>query len=132
MNIINLPKIIVIIDDNMFDILILERLIKLCNLQTEVVSFEDIYQAIQYFSNLQPSFQKGVILLDLYIKPHWAWDFLEEYKKKSPHSVHSVFDVYVMSSSPYYEREHKVKIGQGVKGYLKKPLNKHEIEQILA
>ncbi len=131
MNIVNL-KTIFIIDDDMADTFILKKLINSCSPHTSVVSFEDINQAILYFSSLEPPLKKGVILLDLYIKPDWAWDFLEEYKQQSPHCLHSTFEVYIMSSATNYESEYKMKIGKGVKEYLKKPVGRLEIEKILA
>lgn len=122
---------IIVIDDDKIDTFIIKKQIKTYNPNLAVISFEQIQPALEFFLHPGISLVNGIIFLDYYVAPHYAWDFLDTFASL-PQDIQASFDIYLISSAIYdKETEEKIRQTKEVMAYFKKPLENTEIENLL-
>ncbi len=123
-------KNIVLIDDDEIDSFVIKKLILAIYQPISLLSFKETAQALSFFKALDSLHDNYIVLLDLYIEPDWAWDFLDKLKQL-PHNVYALCEVYIISSSPFQEKIDVLKQYKNVKGYFEKPFTKEHLERVL-
>ncbi len=121
---------IIIVDDDGLDNFITNKLINAKYPQTTTISFQSISKALDFVKQLEVTSEKYILLLDLYIAPDWAWDFLEVFEQL-PVSFQAAFEVYMMTSSPEQKNIDKAKHYKTVKDFFKKPIREEQLYLML-
>jgi len=118
---------ILIIEDTDVDILIADKIIKNVDSSIEVDSVESISEALIYLENTQP--KPNVILLDLILPIKDGFFFLDKIKDKE--HINSI-PIYIYTSSIHLQDKEKATSYNNVKGYIDKPINKKNVEEIIS
>lgn len=116
---------ILIIEDTEIDILIAEKIIKSVDKDIEVDSVESIAEAFIYLENTEP--MPDVLLLDLILPVKDGFHFLE---KISHNERLNKIPVYIYTSSIHSQDKQKATAYSNVKGYIDKPINKSNVEEM--
>jgi response regulator of citrate/malate metabolism len=117
---------LIIVDDDGLDNFITNKLINAKYPQTTIISFQSMTKAFDFVKHLDIVEQRYILLLDLYIAPHLAWDFLEAFEQL-PQDFQSAFDIYMMSSSPEQKNVDKAAEYKIVKDFFKKPIREEQL-----
>lgn len=122
---------IIVIDDDKIDTFIIKKQIKTYNPNLAVISFEQIQPAVEFFLHSGISLANGIIFLDYYVAPHYAWDFLDTFASL-PKDIQASFDIYLISSALHNgEIQEKIQQTKEIMAYFKKPLENIEIGNLL-
>lgn len=121
---------IFLIDDDPINIFTIEKLIKKCNANALVKSFDSGKKALAYFENLDEQDYPDIILLDLYMPQMDGWQFLDAYQEQG--FKKSSCTIYILSSS-VDERDAVLAEEHGlIQEFLKKPLGKDKLTDLLS
>ena len=121
-----------VVDDDPIHVFGMQLLLKKIKFSKEVLVFRNDQEAIDA---LLESLGKGetlpsIIFLDLNMPIKDGWEFLDDFVRISHHNREKV-TIYVVSSSIYPSDEEKAKKYQVVSNYIIKPVNEHELTQLL-
>lgn len=122
-------KKITIIDDDLINNMICERLLLHWGKVEAVNSFLLATQALDWQETLSPEQQSDVILLDINMPVMDGWGFLAALNEKLPQ--HQIKIILLTSSISEDDRD-KAAAHDSLMGYLSKPLNIDELARLLA
>ncbi len=122
---------IIIVDDDYIDNFIANKLIHVRYPQIRTIIFENIFKALRFIKQLEIKQQRYILMLDLYVEPDWAWDFLDTFEQL-PQTKQSAFDIYMMSCSCEKKSIDKAKEFKTIKAYFEKPIKDEQLSQMLA
>lgn len=126
------PKII-LIDDDPFHHLILNKNLKKIGLQTTITSYFTGLEGINHILTEKLTYQgypKSIVFLDINMPIMDGWEFLERFRELDK-SIKSNYLVYILSSSILTVEREKASTFQEVFGYFQKPLLIENLEWIL-
>lgn len=119
-----------LIDDDPINIFTIEKLIKKCDANALVKSFDSGEKALAYFENLDVQNYPDIVLLDLYMPEMDGWQFLDAYQEQGLKK--SSCTIYILSSS-VDERDAVLAEEHGlIQEFLKKPLDKDKLINLLS
>lgn len=119
-----------LIDDDPINIFTIEKLIKKCDANALVKSFDSGKKALAYFENLDVQNYPDIVLLDLYMPEMDGWQFLDAYQEQGLKK--SSCTIYILSSS-VDERDAVLAEEHGlIQEFLKKPLDKDKLINLLS
>ena len=124
-------KYVLLIDDDDDDNFFHERAIKKADNGIPVIAKTSAKAALNHIKDAQ-SHQNlpGLIFLDINMPGMNGWEFLEEYNKLDK-SLHNEVVIIMLTTSDSMEDRAKAKNWEFVSDYIKKPLNKQLVENIL-
>jgi response regulator RpfG family c-di-GMP phosphodiesterase len=129
----NQKRSVIIIDENPIDIMILSKLIQTHYPDSLIQVFKSAKEALVFFRELKDwmKHSQHIVFLDLNMPIMDGWDFLQEYKKLS-HEIQSMFRLYILSCSIYWEDILRAENESVVAGYLFKPLQKENLAKVMS
>ncbi|WP_158795767.1 response regulator [Pedobacter sp. L105] len=125
------PLRVMLIDDNIIDLKINNKIILISKLFDDIIQFQSGEDALNYFSDHanEPDKMPHLILLDIQMPEMDGFEFLENYKRFSPQLKDSCL-VAMLSSTLDFGDIHKAEANPYVIKLLKKPLIPSELEII--
>ena len=129
-----ITKKILIIDDDPISNLISERIIKEYDEEIEVTAVTSGPKALILLQNSIDADAQGlpnIILLDINMPIMNGWEFLDEYRKLYPDPLKTI-DLYMLTSSRFYQDTKLDKKYTEVKEFLTKPLSLNILNRIVS
>ena len=118
----------IIVDDNQYDVLILDKLIKIHKLYEETVLFTSPLEALEYLNNM-PESEKAALFLDIMMPELSGLEFIEElFKNKS--SVNNNISIYLVSSTVDPRDIARVEEFPQIKRLIRKPVESDVLKQL--
>ena len=125
-------KKILIIDDDQVNNLICTRIIKEYDQKIEVASVTSGAKALTLLKNfIDEDSLPNLILLDINMPIMNGWEFLDEYRKLNPGSLKTI-DLYMLTSSRFYQNTALDEKYIEVKEFLTKPLTLNILNRIVS
>lgn len=121
----------IVIDDSKLDCFIAEKIIRNTGNCTDVKSFLQASEALNYIKSTPPTGKRNtIILVDILMPVMNGFDFVEQFEKFSPEITGSYF-VFIISSSINENDLNKVQKYSSVIQFINKPITTNNLRNIL-
>ena len=123
---------VLLVEDDPITIMVCDRIIKMSDFATNVVSCENGNTAIDHINKLvneEKQFPE-IIFLDINMPVMNGWDFLEEFEMIKD-KISPMPRIFILSSTVDPEDYKRAKSFSAVDNFISKPLSKEFLEQIL-
>lgn len=122
---------VLLIEDDPITIMVCDRIIKMTDFATNVISLQNGKYAIDYMRQIvgDGAPHPEVIFLDINMPVMNGWDFLEEFEELQA-QLSLVPQIFILSSTVDPEDYKRAKSYSAVKDFISKPLSKEFLEKI--
>lgn len=120
----------VLIDDNKLDNFIHRKMIQVMGGNGEVVIFEKVDEALDFFRKKSAATEPDMIFLDLKMPGRDGFDFLNEFGEL-PATIREACRIVVLSSSVSAEDVNRAMTSRLVERFYSKPLRMEQMEELL-
>ena len=123
---------VLLVEDDPITIMVCDRIIKMSDFATNVVSCENGKTAIDHINKLVNEGKQfpEIIFLDINMPVMNGWDFLEEFEMIKD-KISPMPRIFILSSTVDPEDYKRAKSFSAVDNFISKPLSKESLEQIL-
>ena len=123
---------VLLVEDDPITIMVCDRIIKMSDFATNVVSCENGKTAIDHINQLVNEGKQfpEIIFLDINMPVMNGWDFLEEFEMIKD-KISPMPRIFILSSTVDPEDYKRAKSFSAVDNFISKPLSKEFLEQIL-
>jgi CheY-like chemotaxis protein len=125
-------KSILLVDDNEFTNIFNRRFLEKLNIANQVYTARNGKEALEFLRRMiedRSITKPDLILLDLNMPVMSGWEFIDEYRKLENESKHG--KIIVLTTSPNPEDEAKAMSIELVADYIKKPLTKEIVSELI-
>jgi CheY-like chemotaxis protein len=124
---------VMLIDDDEVDRFINERIIRQCNYEQSIITFDDPNQALEWFKenkeNILSNTKRGTVLLDINMPEMNGFEFMQLFNEQFL-DLKPLVNIVTLSSSIQKTDRQKM-FDFGVDAYYVKPLNHDDLNQIM-
>jgi CheY-like chemotaxis protein len=118
----------IIVDDNQYDVLILDKLIKIHKLYDETVLFTSPIEALEYINNMNDS-ESAALFLDIMMPELNGLEFIEDLTKKNRNGLDNL-SIYLVSSTVDPRDIAKAEEFPQIKKLIRKPVDSEVLKQL--
>lgn len=124
-------KSVLLIEDDPITIMVCERILKMTNFSSQIVSKKNGQEGIEYLKDLIESQTSlpDIIFLDINMPIMNGWDFLNEFSILQQ-GCKNIPKIYILSSTVDPEDKRKATLYSIVTDIISKPLTKEHLEKI--
>lgn len=128
----NIPNRVLLVDDDRPTNYLNQRILKLSNPESQVISVLNGYEALEYLRKVEKGevIKPELIFLDINMPAMNGWEFLDEYEKLD-HSLTGVIKIFILSTSSNELDIDKGLTHEFVLDFIKKPLSKDVLTDVI-
>jgi response regulator RpfG family c-di-GMP phosphodiesterase len=126
-------KVICIIDDDLIYQILIEKTIKIADIEYDLITFYNGETAFVNFKNLLENNEPlpNLVLLDIDMPIMNGWEFLDQILILNSAALNNS-RVYIVTSSISSEDKEKAESYKAIKGFYSKPIDKVKLEEMCA